>query len=158
MLQFIDLHAQFDRDEATPFLLLDGHGSRFELEFLDYINDVNHKWTVSIGVPYRTSFWLVGDSAEQNGSFKIQLKKAKEAVLEQKAKLHLPYKVEKEDIIGIIHRAWKNSFAKVESNKKAIADRGWYPKNFMLLDNEELRKEKNNKHVLLYSQSYVIDY
>jgi hypothetical protein len=57
MLQFIDLHAQIDLEEATPFLLLDGHGSRFEMEFLNYINDVT-------------------------GSFKIQLKRAKEAVLE----------------------------------------------------------------------------
>jgi hypothetical protein len=49
------------------------------------------------------SFRQVGDSAEQNGSFKINFEKAKEAVLEQKAKLCLPYKVEKQDIIGINH-------------------------------------------------------
>jgi hypothetical protein len=54
--------------------------------------------------------------------------------------------VEKQDIIGIIHRAWNNSF-KVESNKKAINDRGWYPANYILLNNEELKKEKNSKYV-----------
>jgi hypothetical protein len=55
--------------------------------------------------------------------------------------------VEKQDIIGIIHRAWNNSFTKVESNKKAVVGRGWYHANYILLNNEELRKEKNSKHV-----------
>jgi len=64
---------------------LDEHGSHFELPFLEYLNDERTKWTVSIGVPYGTNLWQVGDSAEQNGSFKITLKKAKHYVIEQKA-------------------------------------------------------------------------
>jgi hypothetical protein len=41
----------------TPFLLVDGHGSRFELPFLDYIHNPEHPWTVAIGVPYGTAKW-----------------------------------------------------------------------------------------------------
>jgi hypothetical protein len=39
IMQHLDFHLTFDRSEATPFLLLDGHGSRFGLPFLEYIRD-----------------------------------------------------------------------------------------------------------------------
>ena len=53
-----------------PFVLLDGHQSRFDAQFLEYINDVKHPWCFCIGVPYGTALWQVGDSKEQNGAFK----------------------------------------------------------------------------------------
>jgi hypothetical protein len=56
-----------------PFLLLDGHGSRLELPFLKYVNDLSHPWVVCIGVPYGTSYWQVGVSSEQNGSYRWRL-------------------------------------------------------------------------------------
>ncbi len=68
VLQHIDRCLSWDRTEATPFLLLDGHGSRFELPFLDYVNSEETKWNVCIGVPYDTNLWQVGDSAQQNGA------------------------------------------------------------------------------------------
>ena len=40
-----------------PVLLVDGHNSRFGLDFLEYINDPAHLWTVCIGVPYGTALW-----------------------------------------------------------------------------------------------------
>jgi hypothetical protein len=46
-----------------PFVLLDGHQSRFDEVFLRYINDPAHKWVVAIGVPYGTHIWQVGDSS-----------------------------------------------------------------------------------------------
>lgn len=49
--------------------------------------------------------------------------------------------------MGIVHYAWNASFARVETNKKAIANRGWYPANYILLDSKELDKNKNNMHV-----------
>ena len=58
-------------DGVPPFLLLDGPGSRFELLFLEYINNPMHTWKVCIGMPYSTHIWQVGDSAEQNRSFKM---------------------------------------------------------------------------------------
>ncbi len=100
MLAFIDENAKFNRMEATPMLLLDGHGSRFESVFLEYINDARHKWTVCIGVPYGINVWQVGNSAEQNGAFKIAGKKKKEFVLQEKLRLHLEFKIEKQDIVG----------------------------------------------------------
>jgi hypothetical protein len=148
MLAFIDENAKFDRTEATLMLLLDGHGSRFESTYLEYVNDARNKWTVCIGVPYGTNLWQVDDSAEQNGAFKIAGEKRKEFVLQEKSQLRLNFKIEKQqDIVGIVHYAWNASFARVETNKKAIANRGWYPTNFILLDSRELDKNKNNMHV-----------
>jgi len=60
MLQHIDDCCIFDRtDGVPPFLLLDGHWSRFKLLFLEYINNPMHTWKVCIGVPYGTSIWQV---------------------------------------------------------------------------------------------------
>jgi hypothetical protein len=88
MLQFMDKLNIFHRSYGVnPFLLLDGHGSRFELPFLEYITCKDHKWKVCIGVPYGTSYWQVGDSAEQNGCFKMALTKAKRNLVEKKRKL-----------------------------------------------------------------------
>jgi len=42
-----------------------------DLNYLKYINDPNHKWTVCIGVPYGTALCQVGDSAQQNGNFNM---------------------------------------------------------------------------------------
>ncbi|KAI2495838.1 hypothetical protein MHU86_18670 [Fragilaria crotonensis] len=72
-------------NNATPFLLLDGHGSRFDLQFLEYINSRDTMWKACIGVPYGTSYWQVGDSTEQNGCFKMALTKHKRDLLAQKA-------------------------------------------------------------------------
>jgi hypothetical protein len=102
---------------------------------------------VCIGVPCGTNLWQVGDSAEKKGALKITGKKRKEFVLQEKSWLLLDFKIEKQDIVGIVHYAWNASFARVETNKKAIANRGWYPANYILLDSKELDKNKNNMHV-----------
>ena len=47
-----------------PLLLLNSHGSRIELPFLQYINDPLYLWIDLSGVTYGTSLWQVGDSAE----------------------------------------------------------------------------------------------
>jgi hypothetical protein len=83
-LAHIDRKLTFDRSEAVPFLLLDGHGSRFLLPFLDYIGAPATKWTVCIGVPYGTHIWQVGDSSEQNGAFKQALTERKQEILQKK--------------------------------------------------------------------------
>jgi len=61
MLKNIDKHEAFDRSNGIPpFLLLDGHGSQFQLDFLEYANDVHdegHKWNVCVGVPYGMLYW-----------------------------------------------------------------------------------------------------
>ena len=59
------------RKGLKPFLLLDGHGSQLELPFLQYVNMAACQWVMCIGVPYGTSYWQVGDTAELNGSYKM---------------------------------------------------------------------------------------
>mmetsp|Transcript_5586 Transcript_5586/g.10613 ORF Transcript_5586/g.10613 Transcript_5586/m.10613 type:complete len:327 (-) Transcript_5586:132-1112(-) len=44
-----------------------------------------------------------------------------------------------------LNRSWHKSFARVEKNKKAIAERGWFPYNRNLLNNDELRVTMTNK-------------
>jgi hypothetical protein len=57
MLQFMDrLNLFYRSDVISPFLLLDGHVSRFELPFLEYITCKDHEWNMCIGVPYQTSW------------------------------------------------------------------------------------------------------
>lgn len=122
MLRAIDNADVFDRSDGIhPFLLVDGHGSRFELPFLRYVNDAEgtgRKWNACVGVPYGTSYWQVGDSSEQNGCFKMELTKYKRDL--------------------IVSQAWAHSFARIVQNKSAIADRGWNPLNYNCLLHPEI--------------------
>jgi hypothetical protein len=78
MLQTMDKLCLFDRSDGTnPCLLCDGHGSRFEEPFITYTLESSTPWGCCIGVPYGTSLWKVGDSDEQNGTFKVECKKSK---------------------------------------------------------------------------------
>jgi hypothetical protein len=152
MLQYMDKLVLFDRsDGIPPFLLLDGHGSRFELPFLEYIMNKEHEWKVCIGVPYGTSYWQVGDSAEQNGCFKMALSKAKRLLVEKKENAALIGTIEKTDIVGLVTYAWKHSFDRVASNRKAIAERGWGPLNYNLLLHPEINLNQTNGGVQLQS-------
>ena len=58
---------------VVPFAMLDGHKSRLELIFLKYINNSKTEWRVYHSVPYGTTYWQVGDSKEQNGSFNMTM-------------------------------------------------------------------------------------
>ena len=73
----LDIFAEDRRNGVKPFILLDGHQSRFSLPFLTYITNASHPWKVSIGVPYGTALWQVGDSSQQNGRFKVRLSEEK---------------------------------------------------------------------------------
>ena len=53
-------------------------------------------------------------------------------------------------LMSLINKAWNSFFARIDKNKKAIAERGWNPLNFNLLLNEEIRatmtkEEKDNE-------------
>ena len=62
----------FDRSEGIrPVVILDGHNSRFDLKFLNYIRNPAHPWSVAFGLPYATHIWQVADSEEQNGAYKM---------------------------------------------------------------------------------------
>jgi len=53
--------------------------------------------------------------------------------------------IETYGIVMIINEAWKNSFARVEFNKDAIAARGWYPLTRNLLDHPEISAATENE-------------
>ena len=143
-----------------PFLLLDGHGSRFELPFLQYITNTDHPWMVCIGVPYGTSLWQVADSKKQNGSFKIAISKAKKKIVEKRLDMHMDSPgVYATDIMTIIDEAWSQSFANVKQNKKAIEARGWGPLNYNLLNDEDIKatmteSETREYHCMLKNNNF----
>ena len=47
--------------------------------------------------------------------------------------------IEVAEIMILINYAWERSFARVETNKVAIAERGWFPLNRKLLISTQLR-------------------
>jgi hypothetical protein len=54
----------------------------------------------------------------------------------------LPTTLERSDIFRIVHVAWMKSFARVDTNKRAIAARGWGPIDYIMLDHPELQETK----------------
>jgi hypothetical protein len=76
---------------------------------------------------YGTSVWQLRDSAEQNGAFKIESKKAKAETFMCKTRVGLPATLERSDIVRIVNIAWQKSFGRVDTNLKAIAECGWAP-------------------------------
>jgi hypothetical protein len=82
------------------------------------------KWNVSIGLPYGTSYWKVGDSSEQNGCFKMALTKAKQELVTKKDN-RLDFAVDKRDVVKLVKEAWAASFGRIRTNQKAILHRGW---------------------------------
>lgn len=55
-----------------------------------------------------------------------------------KVTMQMPIKIEKTDIIPLCNSAWEKSFARVNLNRKALSERGWFPMNYALLLNEEI--------------------
>ena len=127
-------------NNVSPLILLDGHRSRLEMPFLKYVNTPKDHWVACIGVPYGTALWQVGDSKEQNGSFNMAITKAKQNLLELKDSIGLQNDgIIDTDLMPLINEAWEKSFARVDKNRNAIADRGWNPLNKALLLDPTLR-------------------
>jgi len=142
MLATLDVLNVIPRDDnnAKPFFLIDGHNSRLQLPFLEYINTPKDHWVVCLGVPYGTALWQVGDSKEQNGSFNIALTKAKQDLLDFKLKkMTEDQYLKPTDLMPLINKAWNASFARKNKNLQAIADRGWNPLNYNILTMPEIR-------------------
>ena len=102
----LDYLKLFDQDRTngfTPFVLLDGHGSRFDIEFLEYINNPSHRWNVCLGVPYGTALWQVADSSQQHGLFKMLLNKAKRNLFQRRMNSCLQdLHIVKSDIVPLV--------------------------------------------------------
>ena len=140
MLEALDTHCKFDRTNGKkPFLLLDGHQSRFDIPFLDYIHGSGHEWVSCFGVPYGTHIWQVADSPQLNGLFKSMLARLKQLYFSKRSTLG-QQSFEMSDIVPLVRRAWEQSFAIQTNAKKAIAERGWGPLNYVCLDHPDVRK------------------
>ena len=133
----------YDDDRAKgliPFVLLDSHQSRFDLEFLEYINNAEHMWNVTLSVPYGTAPWQVGDSSQQNGMFKMLLTQAKKELFGKRLDSFLQkLNLFRTDIIPLVTNCWPPAFANILNNLKAIRERGWYPYTRVLLLKDVLR-------------------
>jgi hypothetical protein len=110
--------------EPIPMIILGGLESRLDRSFIAYVNDPSQKWIFCLGVPYSTVYWQVGGSSEQNGSYKVRLSSGKKELAAFKSDHGLPLSLAATDIVPLVSKVWAASFARVESNKKAIAERG----------------------------------
>ena len=64
------------------------------------------------------------------------------------------------DIIPILNSAWEASFVNVEKNLKAIADRGWGPLNYELLNNSDIQATMttaNQEHYYSLTKTFSQD-
>jgi hypothetical protein len=127
----------------TPFLLLDAHDSRQQVPFLRYLNDDAHKWKVCIGLLNGTEKWQVGDLSLQNDQYKVEITCEKGKLTLFKTRIGSETVIEKSDAIPLVNRVWPKSFGRMETNKTAICDQGWYPANWMLLHDLEILKTKS---------------
>ena len=84
-------------------LLVDGHQSRLDPKFINYINHNGHRWKVCLGVPYATTLWQVGDASEQNGKFKVEWYREKQLLLYWKFERGLPRTINATDIIPLLN-------------------------------------------------------
>jgi hypothetical protein len=121
----MDAHEICDHtNEETPILILDRHHSQMDIEFLEYVNQLEHKWYVCLGVPYRTHKWQVADSSKVNAQLKTKLGKAKSDYLLLK---NNNQSLKVTSIIPVIISAFATLFANVKNSKtqKAIFNCGW---------------------------------
>ena len=81
----------------------------------------------------------MGDSKEQNGSFNMAMTDAKRKLLDLKRKSCMDETIDKNDLMLLINIAWNKSFARVDKNRRAIADRGWGPYNRNILTFSHIR-------------------
>ncbi len=69
----------------------------------------------------------------------------KQLLLEKKQDIRLDFRIDWHDVVGLVHHhAWEYSFAKKDSSKKAISERGWDLLTNNLLGHPELKKEKDD--------------
>jgi hypothetical protein len=141
LVKHLDDLGVFPRDEGPdPFIVLDGHNSRFGLPFLQYIMDPEHPWTVCVGTPYATDQCQFGDAPEMNGCFKMGLTKAKEELTCHNIASHKAVAFTPTNVIPLVNKAWAMSFGDAMKGHKALADRGWNPLNRSLLATESVLK------------------
>jgi len=76
--------------------------------------------------------WQVADLSKLNGAFKMRVTRTEKEIYNAKPD-SLKGKWKMTDIIPIVNGAFPTSFGWVDKSKKAIADHGWGPLNYALL-------------------------
>ena len=89
-------------------------------------------------MPYSTYLWQVGDSKEQNGTFKGEWFRAKTSLYDYKGDFNLELKIVQEDVMPILNCIFEKACGRVESNLCALSYCGWNPPNCKLLDHPDL--------------------
>jgi hypothetical protein len=105
-------------------LILDGHESRLDVKFIAYINDPNHIWRVCLGVPYATSYWQVGDSAEQNGTFKVLWYKLKKKLVTFKSNRNIDLSINAWEVMPLLNKIFNHSYGRPDTNNSAMSNQG----------------------------------
>ena len=144
ILTYFDAMDLFPRspEGPTPCLIVDGHQSRLDPKFVDYINTHGHKWKVCLGVPYATTLWQVGDASEQNRMIKSEWYREKAKLLVWKNEHGLLRAIGAEDVMPLLNKIFFRVYGNVAANKKAVADRGWYLPNHKLLEHPTFTVEQ----------------
>jgi hypothetical protein len=96
-------------------------------------------WFVCLGAPYGTHIWQVADLSQMNGAYKMAL--MVENCYYFKA---LTTKLNKRgfsttNILHLVSKAWTKCFARLNTGKKAILQRGWNSLTYVLLDHPKLK-------------------
>ena len=109
------------QDGPTPFGLLDGHVSRLQLPLLKYINsktpDWLRKWIQTLRTPNTTNVWQLVDSSNQNVCWNMATTVYKDAPIRFKQRHEFESTdFDRCDIVPLINRVWKKSFARSEKN------------------------------------------
>jgi len=130
-------------DGPIPVLIVDGHQSRLDPKFVEYINAEGHRWRVCLGVPYATTLWQVGDASEQNGMVKLEWYREKAKLLNWKFERNLPRAIRPEDVMPLLNKIFYKAYDNLANNKKACSVRGWFPPNRKLLDHPSLKTNES---------------
>ncbi len=157
ILKYFDVKEMFPQVPGgpIPMLLIDGHQSRLDPKFIEYINDNGHRWKICLGVPYATSLWQVGESAKNNGTFKVEFYCAKSDLLVWKYERGLTQSIDPTDIIPLLNIAFPIAFGRVDRNLSAVAERGWNPLNRILLEHPSLQNANQHMRSISTSESTI---
>ncbi|GAX15921.1 hypothetical protein FisN_UnNu072 [Fistulifera solaris] len=157
VLKTLDELGVYERGPGLPepCCLLDGFRSRlsFNEDLLQYCNDSAHKWNITLGVPQLAAGV---DANEATTAFRRAFAEKTLQLLEFQCDMGWEPKVEPTDLMPLIQKAWAQSLAQSQTNRQALAQRGWYPPTRKLLqDVEQIRAMKqedyrqSRRHVLV---------
>ena len=101
------------------FLILDGHGSRFDLLFLEYINNQFTSGQYVLEYPVKPVTGKLETAASKMGHSRWICLEQNE-IFYLKRWTQVRAFINKVDIVGLVNTAWEKSFAYVRTDKKQL--------------------------------------